>query len=393
MAISNQMPYHNKKEDVGSMMPLVYILLIAFALFSVFSSNLKRAIIGSGVFSLWVSFAYVLYRAPDVAIAEAVISSALTTVLFIITMKNYNDASASVRPRIMSRLGQFYYVFAFLAVVLVLYLTHVTDAMALTPLTALVMDSFFENGRIFNPVGNIYLNYRIFDTIFEALMLLISGLGVVHLIKYPGSMSSKKQSAVQQSQDGDPWHEMPDFGRASQHYHYHQEKTQHPNLGAGPLEPVQDSKSITLKNKRHPSAVLTITFIMPILFVIGVYLIISNPIAPGGGFQGGALLAGVFVSHYLLMPDHPVSTRFLESFEKLIFLMFVAIAILYVLMGLYTRFPQMYEIYFASVNLLLGIKVFCGLSIMFIYFSREHNKVLYANAQNSELGAQNAVKE
>jgi len=363
------------------MMPLVYILLIVFAIFSVFSRNLKRAIIGSCVFSLWLSVAYVLYQAPDVALAEAIVSACLTTILFIITIKNYDDIS--VRPStIVGKNSSIFYIFIFVVGALVLYLTHMTERTALTPLTIRVMESYLAHDTEFNPVANIYLKYRVFDTIFEALMLLISGLGVVHLIKYPGSMFSKKHDKIQSEQndaDGnqsipaeDPWHEMCDFGASNKYCHYHQ-KTLAKNEQTG--------KSITLKNKKHPSAVLTITFLMPIILLVGIYLTISHPLTPGGGFQGGALLAGVFVSHYLLMPDHPVKTKFLESFEKIIFLLFVALVILYILSGLHQEFPYHYHDYFLLADILLGVKVFFGLSIMFIYFAREHNKVWYDKKQ------------
>jgi len=102
---------------------------------------------------------------------------------------------------------------------------------------------------------------------------------------------------------------------------------------------------------------------------------ISDPIAPGGGFQGGALLAASFVSHYLIMPDHPVSMKFLNSLEKFLFLILVSVIAVYVLMGLVAIFPSLYVAYFILTDALLGIKVFCGLSIMFLSFAREHNKV------------------
>ena len=132
---------------------------------------------------------------------------------------------------------------------------------------------------------------------------------------------------------------------------------------------------MTLRHKKHPSAVLTITFMLPILILISIYLIISDPINPGGGFQGGALLAGAFVSHYLIMPDHPVSIKFLNSIEKLLFLALITVITVYILMGVIALFPRLYLVYFILTDALLGVKVFCGLSIMFLSFAREHNKV------------------
>ncbi len=66
---------------------LVFILMIIIALYIVSCRNYKRAIIALGAFSLLASFCYLLYHAPDVAIAEAVIGSALSTILFIVALK------------------------------------------------------------------------------------------------------------------------------------------------------------------------------------------------------------------------------------------------------------------------------------------------------------------
>jgi len=340
---------------------LIYILLIIFALYSVFAKNLKRAIIGSGVFGLWVSIAYMLYHAPDVAIAEAVISSSLATILYVVTIKNYNDISTSF-SRFSSKHFVTYFI-TFFSLGLVIYLTHFSKPFSESTIGVMVMESFFQHGSEVNPVTGVVLNYRVFDTIFEALLLLISSVGVVHLVN---SAKAKKEAVIH---DDDPWHEMPDFGTASRYYSYAEK------IKKGKIVDKEAGRSVTLRHKKHPSAVMTITFILPILVLLSIYLMISDPIAPGGGFQGGALLAATFVSHYLIMPDHPVSVKFLNSLEKFLFLTLVAVIGVYVLMGAIALFPGLYVAYFILTDALLGIKVFCGLSIMFICFSREHNKV------------------
>jgi len=39
-----------------------------------------------------------------------------------------------------------------------------------------------------NAVTAIYLNYRVYDTLFEALMLLISVLGIIYFSRYQGGI-------------------------------------------------------------------------------------------------------------------------------------------------------------------------------------------------------------
>ncbi len=67
----------------------IFILLIIIAFFIITENNLKRVIIAMGIFSLLASFVYLLFHAPDVALAEAIIGSALSTILYIISLKKY----------------------------------------------------------------------------------------------------------------------------------------------------------------------------------------------------------------------------------------------------------------------------------------------------------------
>lgn len=48
-----------------------------------------------------------------------------------------------------------------------------------------VENSFKETGGI-NVVTSIYLNYRVFDTLFETLLLLISIIGIIYFSRHEG---------------------------------------------------------------------------------------------------------------------------------------------------------------------------------------------------------------
>ena len=120
--------------------------------------------------------------------------------------------------------------------------------------------------------------------------------------------------------------------------------------------------------KKHPSDHLIITFLMPILFLIGAYLIKNGYLSPGGGFQGGAVLAAIFISHYLVLPEEKKNTAFMQQFEKYVFLTFIAITFVYILLGFRLTNPEWYVPYLIFMNFLIGMKVFCGMSIIFLHF-------------------------
>ena len=70
---------------------IIFLGMIVMAIFCVTAANLRKTIVGLGVFSLLATVCYLIYHAPDVAIAEAVIGSAISTILYIIALKKYSS--------------------------------------------------------------------------------------------------------------------------------------------------------------------------------------------------------------------------------------------------------------------------------------------------------------
>ncbi len=64
------------------------LLMIGAAVYSVFQKDLLYAVIGTGLISLVLSILFLVLQAPDVALTEAAIGVALTTIIFIITIRN-----------------------------------------------------------------------------------------------------------------------------------------------------------------------------------------------------------------------------------------------------------------------------------------------------------------
>lgn len=52
-------------------------------------------------------------------------------------------------------------------------------------LTYYVKNSFSQTGGV-NVVTSIYLNYRVFDTLFETLLLLISIIAIIYFSRHEG---------------------------------------------------------------------------------------------------------------------------------------------------------------------------------------------------------------
>ena len=64
---------------------------------------------------------------------------------------------------------------------MVLWIYNSSPNFTATTLKDFYVNNFIKDTGAQNAVTAIYLNYRIFDTLFETLMLLVSVLGVIYL--------------------------------------------------------------------------------------------------------------------------------------------------------------------------------------------------------------------
>lgn len=65
------------------------LILVVSAVLVVITDKLLTAVVYAGILSAGAAFCYLLLGAPDVALAEAVIGSALSTIIFLVTLKKY----------------------------------------------------------------------------------------------------------------------------------------------------------------------------------------------------------------------------------------------------------------------------------------------------------------
>ena len=67
---------------------ILAIVLVAAAVYAIIQKDLLYAVLGSSIVSLVLSVFFYLLQAPDVALTEAAIGVALTTIIFVITIRN-----------------------------------------------------------------------------------------------------------------------------------------------------------------------------------------------------------------------------------------------------------------------------------------------------------------
>lgn len=112
----------------------------------------------------------------------------------------------------------------------------------------------------------------------------------------------------------------------------------------------------------------TMGLVYPIIILYGFYIIFNGHLTPGGGFQGGAILSSTFTIQYLTTDNKSVSLHFLNYLEKTIYLLLLVNGIIFVLYLNPILAPSYKEVYLIIMNILIGIKVSCGLTVIFYRF-------------------------
>ncbi len=132
-----------------------------------------------------------------------------------------------------------------------------------------------------NIVTSVVLNYRGFDTLGEITILFIAALGVGAILSLGRKRTDKK-------------------------------------------EKIEPTSSIVYTGCR---------FLFPILLLVGSYIFIHGHLTPGGGFQGGAIIASAFLLIYLSCPGKRVNEKYSKITESLAGLIFIVLGLIGLAIG------------------------------------------------------------
>ncbi len=106
----------------------------------------------------------------------------------------------------------------------------------------------------------------------------------------------------------------------------------------------------------------------PFILLFGIYLIANGHNTPGGGFQGGAVLAALFLARFIVSHADDLQIKRIHVLEKLFFAMLILVPTLFVFAGLQTQYPGWKVPYLILMNAFIGLKVAFGLTIVVYQF-------------------------
>jgi len=312
---------------------MIYVLLILWIICSmliIVEHKIYRIFIYFGIFSLITAACYMLMGAPDVALAEIGIS-AFSTILFIVCVEKYYShrggiaAYAAEHPKKL-KVGKWVKRFCpplvFSAVMLGLFIYFIPGEAVSTYLKYQYLGGFMSSVGGQNAVTAIYLGYRVYDTLFEALILVVAVVAVSHM-----SWSSE--------------------------------------------ESVADGHHSEIEN--YSMAIFTLRIICPIILVFGAYVIMNGHISAGGGFQGGLVIASFFICRYLIYGIYDIPIKKIIKLEELVFINIIIVAVIAVFLGTGALIPGEFstlfqDVYLIAMNIMIGLKVACGFTILFYRF-------------------------
>lgn len=120
--------------------------------------------------------------------------------------------------------------------------------------------------------------------------------------------------------------------------------------------------------------------ILPFVILFGLFVVVNGDLSPGGGFQGGVVLASAFLVVYFISEEKPIPFSRIVRIEKALFILLVLFGILYMLLfrnGVaLLRGPLLQpfmELSLIILNLIIGFKVALGLCGIMVIFIEEGN--------------------
>jgi multisubunit Na+/H+ antiporter MnhB subunit len=216
-------------------------LAVAVAGWTIVARATFAAVVGFVAFGLALTLAWVRLEAIDVAMTEAAIGSGLTGALLLVAASRLRTGEAAAErtsPRLHALAALLSATVAAALGAAVLLLPD--PAPTLAPLAA-------ENAAatgLGNPVTNVLIAFRAMDTLLEKVVLLLAVVGV--------------------------WSLAPD------------------RFWGGRPTPLREA---------HPNAALTLfaQLLPPVGIVVGIYILWEGADHPGGAFQGGTILAAMWL--------------------------------------------------------------------------------------------------
>ena len=168
---------------------LLFVEILQFVLlgYAMITTSTAICVIISNIISAVFVFIYCVLQAPDIAITEAVIGTATSTILFALTLlyikKLPTNRTQNIQYVLDLRLRLFVFI---LCTILFSLIVHAMQNMPITRLFPRIADMYVENTTkdfgFDSIVTAVVAGYRAFDTMFENVVIFTACYGFYTLL-------------------------------------------------------------------------------------------------------------------------------------------------------------------------------------------------------------------
>lgn len=128
-----------------------------------------------------------------------------------------------------------------------------------------------------------------------------------------------------------------------------------------------------IQDEQHPTESLilqlAIGLLFPFMLLFGFYIIANGHYTPGGGFQGGGILASLFIARYVIFPVEDIDSEKLHSLQRIFLACILLVPLFFLFSGIITQFPLLRKPYLTIMDILIGIQVGFGLGVAVLRFA------------------------
>ncbi len=127
--------------------------------------------------------------------------------------------------------------------------------------------------------------------------------------------------------------------------------------------------AMNLRGRRQNEIVSSITGVLyPFIIIFATYVILNGHNTPGGGFQGGAILATLFLARFIVEPKNDLDVHASHNLEKIFFAILLLVPTAFVFAELQQDLDWLQVPYLVFMNIFIGLKVAFGLTIVVFRF-------------------------
>ncbi len=114
---------------------------------------------------------------------------------------------------------------------------------------------------------------------------------------------------------------------------------------------------------------LAIGLLFPFMLLFGFYIILNGHYTPGGGFQGGGILASLFIARYIIFPVEDTDSEMLHTIQRIFLSAILLVPLCLLFTGVLAQYPNMQKHYLTLMDILIGVQVGFGLGVAVLRFA------------------------